>query len=398
MDTSFTVLMACLALLIGMFLVKKVAFFHQNHMPEAVIGGFAVSIVLFVMGKIMNVGFGFDRSLQDVLLVIFFSSIGLSSDFARLLKGGRPFLLLSAAVILLIVVQDVVGITMAILLQQPPHMGLIVGSISLLGGHGSAGAWGPILVKRYGVTGATEMAMACATLGLIIGGMIGGPVARHLLKKVKKPDAIDMKKETIEDEFERPAIHRKVNVNDVVATISMMAICVVGGRYLNNWMQGSVLQMPTFVWCLLVGVIIRNGLTHVCKISASEPTIDVIGSTALSLFLAMALMSLQLGQLASMAGPVLLMILVQTMVMILFACFITFKIMGKDYDAVVISAGHCGFGLGATPTAIANMQAVTNAFGPSHKAFLIVPMVGAFIVDIANSILIKIFMEMGASL
>ncbi|EPV8861022.1 sodium/glutamate symporter, partial [Escherichia coli] len=159
--------------------------------------------------------------------------------------------------------------------------------------------------------------------------------------------------------------------------------------------KDTFLQLPTFVWCLFVGIIIRNTLTHVFKHEVFEPTVDVLGSVALSLFLAMALMSLKFGQLASMAGPVLIIIAVQTVVMVLFACFVTFKMMGKDYDAVVISAGHCGFGMGATPTAIANMQTVTKAFGPSHKAFLVVPMVGAFIVDISNSILIKIFIEIG---
>jgi ESS family glutamate:Na+ symporter len=218
------------------------------------------------------------------------------------------------------------------------------------------------------------------------------------LKKVKVPVTTQQERDTIVEAFEQPEVTRKINANNVMETISMLAICIVAGGYISSLFVDTMYQMPTFVWCLFVGVIIRNILAHVFKHEVFEPTVDVLGSVALSLFLAMALMSLKLGQLASMAGPVLLIIAVQTIMMVLFACFVTFRMMGQDYDAVVISAGHCGFGMGATPTAIANMQTVTKAFGPSHKAFLIVPMVGAFLVDIANSILIKLFIELGTYL
>lgn len=178
----------------------------------------------------------------------------------------------------------------------------------------------------------------------------------------------------------------------------MLIICIVAGSYISELVKDTPMHLPTFVWCLFVGIIIRNVLNHVFKHEVFEPTVDVLGSVALSLFLAIALMSLKFGQLASMAGPVLIIIAVQTVVMVLFACFVTFKMMGSDYDAVVISAGHCGFGMGATPTAIANMQTVTRAFSPSHKAFLVVPMVGAFLVDITNSIIIKLYIELGAAI
>ncbi|EBF1102033.1 sodium/glutamate symporter, partial [Salmonella enterica] len=344
LDASYTLLVACIALLIGMFVVKFTPFLQKNHIPEAVVGGFIVAIVLLIIDKTSGYSFTFDASLQSLLMLTFFSSIGLSSDFSRLIKGGKPLVLLTIAVTILIAIQNTVGMSMAVMMNESPFIGLIAGSITLTGGHGNAGAWGPILADKYDVTGAVELAMACATLGLVLGGLVGGPVARHLLKKVSIPKTTEQERDTIVEAFEQPSVKRKINANNVIETISMLIICIVVGGYISALFKDTFLQLPTFVWCLFVGIIIRNTLTHVFKHEVFEPTVDVLGSVALSLFLAMALMSLKFGQLASMAGPVLIIIAVQTVVMVLFACFVTFKMMGKDYDAVVISAGHCGFG------------------------------------------------------
>ena len=173
-STNYTLLIACVALALGMFAVKHTKFLRKNHIPEAVVGGFIVAVILFLINKITNYTFKFDTSLQSLLMITFFSSIGLSSDFSKLIKGGKPLLILVAIVTLLIITQNIVGITMAMLMNEDPFMGLIAGSITLSGGHGNAGAWGPILEQKYGVTGALELSMACATLGLIIGGLMGG--------------------------------------------------------------------------------------------------------------------------------------------------------------------------------------------------------------------------------
>lgn len=391
--TNHTLLMACVALIIGMLVVKNTKFLRNNHIPEAVVGGFIIAIILFFVNKITGQTFKFDTSLQSLLMIAFFSSIGLSSDFARLIQGGKPLVLLIMAVTVLIVLQNIVGVGMAVLMKEDPFIGLIAGSITLSGGHGNAGAWGPLLEQKYGITGALELAMACATLGLVIGGLMGGPVARHLIKKVKIPNSIQGHK-TVESSFEEPNIKRQINTRNLIETITMLSVCIVVGGYISDLLKDTAFYLPTFVWCLFVGIFLRNVLTHVFKKEVIEPTVDVLGSTSLSIYLAIALMSLNFSQLASMAGPVLLIIIVQAFVMVLFACVITFRLMGKDYDAVVISAGHCGFGMGATPTAIANMQTVTGAFTPSHKAFLIVPMVGGFIIDISNSIFIKLSISM----
>ncbi|MGO3857764.1 sodium/glutamate symporter [Neisseriaceae bacterium CLB008] len=397
LNAHFTLVAACLVLLLGSLLVKKINFLKKYHIPEPVAGGFLVAIGLLAVYQAWGIEFNFDKALQDSLMLAFFSSIGLSADFSRLIKGGKPILIFVAVASALIFVQNTVGMSLALALDQNPFYGLIAGSITLSGGHGSGAAWGALLSEKYGVTGAVELAMACATFGLVLGGTIGGPVARRLLKKIDRQPQVENEEEEVEVAFERPNQGRRINASAIIETVTMLAICLSVGTYLDSITKDTALQLPTFVWCLFTGVIIRNVLTHIVRHDVFDRAVDVLGSVSLSLFLAIALMSLKLWQLAELAVPVLIILSIQTLVMALFAYFITFKIMGKDYDAIVLSAGHCGFGLGATPTAIANMQVITQSFGPSHKAFLIVPMVGAFFIDIVNTAMIKLFIEIGGN-
>ena len=235
--------------------------------------------------------------------------------------------------------------------------------------------------------------MACATFGLVCGGVIGGPVARHLLKKMGRDESPENDEQSdIQEAFEHPTFQRKITTRSLIETITMLVCCLLVGQFLDAQTKGTALALPTFVWCLFTGVIIRNTLTHVFKFNVADSAVDVLGNVGLSLFLAIALMSLKLWQLAGLALPVMIILAVQVVLMAAFAIYVTYRMMGKDYDAVVLSAGHCGFGLGATPTAVANMQAITSRFGPSHKAFLIVPMVGAFFIDLVNAALLKVFM------
>lgn len=391
-----TLALATVALILGTYFVKKIGFLKNNHIPEAVVGGFIIAILLLIINQTTGISFGFDGSLQSMLMIVFFTSIGLSADLLRLRQGGKPLVIFIIAVSVLIIIQDIVGMGLAISFGQNPLYGLIAGSITLTGGHGNGAAWGTVLSEKYGLEGAIELAMACATFGLVFGGLLGGPVARHLLQKIhqkKNPEPYEVK-----EAFEEPSVKRSLNTASITETVGMLAISISLGHYMDSLTKESILQMPTFVWCLFMGVVLRNIVTHLLRREVHDQTIDVLGNVALSFFLAMALMSLKLAQLAGLALPILIIILVQVVVMALFAIFVTFRIMGSNYDAVVMSAGHCGFGLGATPTAIANMQAVTKSYGPSHKAFLIVPMVGAFFVDISNSAIIKIFMEIGVKL
>lgn len=392
-NTYETLALAGFVLLLGYFLVKRISLLKNYNIPEPVVGGFLVAIILTMLYQGWGISFTFDTNLQTSMMLVFFSSIGLSANFARLIKGGKPLIIFVVAAGILIALQNMVGIAGSLLLGIDPAYGLIAGSVTLTGGHGTGAAWAKTFTETFGLQGATELAMACATFGLVSGGIIGGPVARHLLKKMHRDESPENEDNSdIQEAFEHPTFQRKINTRSLIETITMLACCLLIGQFLDAQTKGTALALPTFVWCLFTGVVIRNTLTHIFKFNVADAAVDVLGNVGLSLFLAIALMSLKLWQLAGLALPVMVILAVQVVLMAAFAIYVTYRMMGKDYDAVVLSAGHCGFGLGATPTAVANMQAITSRFGPSHKAFLIVPMVGAFFIDLVNAALLKGFM------
>ena len=398
-NTYETLALAGFVLLLGYFLVKRISLLKNYNIPEPVVGGFLVAIILTMLYQGWGISFTFDTNLQTSMMLVFFSSIGLSANFARLIKGGKPLIIFVVAAGILIALQNTVGVAGSLLLGIDPAYGLIAGSVTLTGGHGTGAAWAKTFTETFGLQGATELAMACATFGLVSGGIIGGPVARHLLKKMHRDESPENEDNSdIQEAFEHPTFQRKINTRSLIETITMLACCLLIGQFLDAQTKGTALALPTFVWCLFTGVIIRNTLTHIFKFNVADSAVDVLGNVGLSLVLAIALMSLKLWQLAGLALPVMVILAVQVVLMAAFAIYVTYRMMGKDYDAVVLSAGHCGFGLGATPTAVANMQAITSRFGPSHKAFLIVPMVGAFFIDLVNAAVLKGFMVVVTSL
>ena len=413
----YTLILATLVLLLGRFLVKNIKFLEDFNIPEPVAGGLVAATIVYALNLFWGYSFNFNQALQTATMLMFFASIGLSADFGRLKAGGSPLLIFTIVVSVFIVLQDVVGVAMASVLGLDPLLGLVTGSISLTGGHGTAGAWGIVLEEQYGVVGATTLGIAAATYGLVAGGLIGGPVARRLINKMGiKPAPINPNQSEVEklagkqslystkhDEdsddrqeemFEKPDNIRLITASSTIESLALFAGALAFADLMTIIAEGTAFELPTFVWALAGGVIIRNALTMVFNFDMFDRAIDVIGNASLSLFLAMALLSLKLWELTDLAGPVLIILLVQTAVMIAYAYFVTFRIMGKDYDAAVLAAGHCGFGMGATPTAIANMQAVTDRYLPSPKAFLIVPMVGAFFVDIVNATVLQIFTKL----
>ncbi|MCK9647459.1 sodium/glutamate symporter [Haemophilus influenzae] len=390
-STYETLALASLVLLLGYFLVKRINVLKTFNIPEPVVGGFIVAIGLLIWHKIDETSFNFDKNLQTTMMLVFFTSIGLSANFSRLIKGGKPLVVFLFIAALLIFGQNVIGIASSMALGIHPAYGLLAGSVTLTGGHGTGAAWADTFAHQFNLQGATEIAIACATFGLVFGGIIGGPVARFLLNRQKQGENPENDEvDDIQEAFEHPTYKRKITARSLIETIAMISVCLLIGQYLDVQTKGTALQLPTFVWCLFTGVIVRNILTNIFRFQVAESAIDVLGSVGLSIFLAIALMSLRLWELAGLAIDVLIVLAIQVAFMAAFAIFITYRAMGKDYDAVVLSAGHCGFGLGATPTAIANMQAVTSRFGPSHKAFLIVPMVGAFFIDLINAALLKV--------
>ncbi|WP_296659440.1 sodium/glutamate symporter [Paraburkholderia sp.] len=393
-DLYGTLVAASLVLLLGERLVTALPILRRWTIPEPVAGGLIVALILFGLHSGANVDVKFDTSLQTPLMLAFFATIGLNANLSSLKMGGPVLVRFLVVVIGLLVLQNVLGIGMSLWLGIDPLFGLLGGSITLSGGHGTGAAWGRVFSQNHGLSSATEVAMACATFGLVMGGIIGGPVAQRLLKRIghrgtaageaAAPDAFA---------FEEPKAEQPTTPAAFINTLTLIAISLAAGSAISHLLAGSAFELPTFVCVLFVGVLLSNGLAYFGR-PVAEHAVALIGNVSLALFLAMALMTLRLWDLTALALPVFTILAAQTVLMVLYAMYVTFRAMGRDYNAAVLAAGHCGFGLGATPTAIANMQAVTARYGHSHVAFLIVPMVGAFFIDVVNAIVIKLFLAL----
>ncbi|HFN5504083.1 TPA: sodium/glutamate symporter [Acinetobacter baumannii] len=400
----YTLISAVIVLLLGRFLVNRIDFLKRYNIPEPVAGGLVAAVVSLLVHTFWGYSIVFSSELQTSFMLVFFASIGLSANFMKLKEGGTALVIFLICVASFIVVQNAVGMSLATLLGLDPLIGLIAGSITLTGGHGTAGAWGEILESQHGIQGALALGMASATFGLIIGGVIGGPLAkllinRYSLAQAKTNAEIQQRDTHVEQNsddlapFENPHQVRLITADNAITTLGMFAACLAFAEFMTGFSKGTWFELPTFVWALGGGVILRNILESVLKVDIFDRAIDVFGNASLSLYLAMALLSLKLWQLADLAGPLVVILGAQTLTMALYAAFVTFRVMGKNYDAAVLAAGHCGFGMGATPTAVANMHAITNMYGPSHKAFLIVPLCGAFFVDLINATVIQLMLK-----
>ncbi|MGQ1254407.1 sodium/glutamate symporter [Acinetobacter baumannii] len=400
----YTLISAVIVLLLGRFLVNRIDFLKRYNIPEPVAGGLVAAVVSLLVHTFWGYSIVFSSELQTSFMLVFFASIGLSANFMKLKEGSTALVIFLICVASFIVVQNAVGMSLATLLGLDPLIGLIAGSITLTGGHGTAGAWGEILESQHGIQGALALGMASATFGLIIGGVIGGPLAkllinRYSLAQAKTNAEIQQRDTHVEQNsddlapFENPHQVRLITADNAITTLGMFAACLAFAEFMTGFSKGTWFELPTFVWALGGGVILRNILESVLKVDIFDRAIDVFGNASLSLYLAMALLSLKLWQLADLAGPLVVILGAQTLTMALYAAFVTFRVMGKNYDAAVLAAGHCGFGMGATPTAVANMQAITNMYGPSHKAFLIVPLCGAFFVDLINATVIQLMLK-----
>lgn len=417
LNAYYTMILATLVLLLGRFLIVKINFLAEFNIPEPVAGGLLAGVIVFLLNALFGLTFQFSTPLQTGFMLMFFSSIGLGADFARLKAGGKPLAVFLVVVAGFIVVQDLVGVGLAAALGLDPLIGLVAGSMTLTGGHGTAGAWGPVLEAQYGIVGATTLGIATATFGLVAGGLIGGPVAKRLLKKIGHERLAPVGQQTPVEEvaasqslystrhteagdkpdnamFDKPDEIRLITASSTIETLALFAACLAFADLMTIAAKGTAFELPTFVWALAGGVVIRNVLTTFFNFEMFDRAIDVFGNASLSLFLAMALLSLRLWELTELALPVMVILVAQVGVMMLYATFVTFRVMGANYDAAVLAGGHCGFGMGATPTAIANMQAITDRYGPSYKAFLIVPMVGAFFVDLVNAAVLQFFTQL----
>ncbi len=393
--TSFNI--AIVVYFLGVRLNKAIPFLHHYNIPEPVSGGLLVSLLglayyLWTGGQI-----GFTLEARDFLLLYFFTAIGLNARFSDLAKGGKPLLILLCLTVGYMIFQNLIGTGLAAAMGLPTGFGLLGGTISLVGGHGTAIAWGPRLVEDYGVVGAVEIGAATATLGLIAASLLGGPVADILINRKGAKPVESEQEETpvigLETEAEPTA---NVTHTGLMRSILWLNITIGLGAVLDEVLKELIdLDLPLFVVCLFCGIVLSNTMPFIFKKMvwpARSKSLAVISDLALGIFLTMSLMSLQLWTIAGLAGPMMIILVAQIVGAAIFIIYLLFPLMGRDYEAAVLGAGFAGFSLGATPTAIANMTAVTKQYGAATRAFLILPLVSAFFVDLANAAIIAFFL------
>ena len=385
LNMAETVGFAIILLLLGRWIKRRVNFFEKFFIPAPVIGGTLFSIILLIGHQTETFTFSFNDDNKNLLMIALFTTVGFSASLKILKKGGVGVALFLLAAVILVVMQDIVGPVLAKALGINPLLGLAAGSIPLTGGHGTSGAFGPEL-EKLGATGATVVAVASATYGLIAGCLIGGPIGRRLMiKNNLKPTE---NKAGVDDSILGSTT--EVTEERLFSAVVYIGIAMGIGATITLILGNHGIKFPAYLMGMVVAAIIRNILDFNQK-QLPFTEIGIVGNISLSLFLSMALMSMKLWQLIDLAVPLIVILLVQTVVMGLFAYFVTFNIMGRDYDAAVMSTGHCGFGLGATPNAMANMETFTTANGPSVKAFFIIPIVGSLFIDFINAGVIQAF-------
>jgi len=391
MDNIATLFMAIIVLLVGRFVRSKVEVLRKFFIPVPVIGG-VIFAILTLIGHYGNIfEFSFDGTLKSLFMIAFFTTIGFMASLKMLAKGGIQVVIFLVVATGLVILQNVVGVSLAKVFGLNPLFGLAAGSVPLTGGHGTSGAFGPLL-EQAGATGATAVAIASATYGLVAGCLIGGPIGKRLMNKFNlKPSEEMLKEEHADITNEDQAV--EVTEHSFFGAVTVIIISMGIGSVLVGWLKQVGITLPIYIGPMLVAAVIRN-ISDSMKKELNHKEITIIGNTSLSLFLAMALMSMRLWDLAALAVPLITILLVQTVLMAAYAYFVTFNVMGRDYDAAVMACGHCGFGMGATPNAIANMESFTSANYPSFKAFFVIPLVGALFIDFTNASIITFFMNM----
>jgi ESS family glutamate:Na+ symporter len=377
----------------GAILTRRISFLRDYNIPEPVSGGLIAALALLLIYLVFDTAISYDLSTRDRLLVYFFTAIGLNARFDDLVKGGKPLLILLGLTLAFMVIQNLVGLIGASLFGLPRPVSVLAGTASLIGGHGTTIAWAPEIAENHGVGNALEIGIACATFGLILASLIGGPIAKFLIER----NALEADPEA------KPVVGLKrtedrapdINHVNLMAALLALHVAIIFGYLAHKGLEAQGIKLPLFVPCLLVAIILSNLqplLFPKVPWPARTPALAIISDYALSIFLAMSLMSMQLWTLAGLAGPILGVLALQAIVAFLFIVFVLFRAMGRNYEAAVLSAGFGGFTLGATPTALANMGAVTKKYGPAPTAFLILPLVSAFFVDLANAFIIGIFL------
>jgi ESS family glutamate:Na+ symporter len=390
-----TFTLGIVVLFVGKRLNDTSGFLREFSIPEPVTGGLLVSVLFGLVYAASGVAVEFDLTSRNFLLVYFFTTIGINASFKDLAAGGKPLVILLAITIAYMFVQNVTGISVAKLFGMDTAVGLLGGTVSLIGGHGTAIAWAPRIAEDYGIANAMEIGVACATFGLILASLMGGPIAKFLITRHGlKPEKIEAVDVGLTDQEQKTGI----NHLDFLDAVLAIHVCGIVGLLLNDTLANLGLKLPLFVTALFSGILISNLIPKSFpRISGREwpsrtPAMALIADIALGTFLAMSLMSMQLWTLIDLAVPILTILAAQFAVAVTVNLFVVFPAMGRNYDAAVVSAGFGGISLGATPTAMANMSAVAMRYGASHLAFIIVPLVAAFFIDLLNALMIPFFL------
>lgn len=381
--------LSVILIFLGKFLTQHVGFLSKYLIPFPVVGGFVMALITILGYVTGTFGFEFDNVLQSYFMILFFTTVGFTASIKVIKAGGKALVLLFLCAIVLILAQNALGIGLSALLGENLHLGLAIGSISMAGGHGTSAAFGPLLEETYGLQGATTAAMAAATFGLVLGSVIAGPIARKLIVKYKLApgDQDDATDKEAEKELKREEL-----VPAFISIAFFQVVLAAGiGYYVSLGINALGITLPAYIGSMIVAAFMRNLLKDGTKVEIKLPEVEALGGAFIAIFLTQAIMKLKLWELLDLALPLFIILICQVILGGLFARFLVFNVMGRDYDAAVMAAGACGMALGATPNAMANMNAVCSKYGYSAKAFFVLPIVGAFLIDIANGLLITMF-------
>ena len=391
MDMIQTVGLAVIILILGRFLRKKIKFFETYCIPSPVVGGFLFAIINLILRETNLVIFEFDNTLQSFFMTLFFTSIGFNASWRLLKVGGRKVVMFLIMAVTLVVLQNVVAVGVGYLTGVDPLIALLTGSTAMTGGHGTAAAMAPI-VEELGHTGAKSVAIAAATFGLIAGSSLGGPLANRLIKGKKLEvvaEKVDNEK-VRNDEFLFNNDVRKLDGENFAKAFFLILLSMFIGSYVSTFLN-QFLNFPNYIGPMIVAAVLRNISDNTTKFDLHYEEVHILEDVSLNLFLGMAMISLKLWELGNVAGQLAVLLLAQALLAWVFIYFVTFRFMGGNYDAAVLSAGHVGFGLGATPNGIANMQSVCDKYKHSHIAFFVMPIVGALFIDFFNVAIISGF-------
>lgn len=389
LDMYQTLAVAVGVLFLGGFLKQKIKLLEHFCIPSPVIGGIIFAVLSLVLYATGIVEFSFDETLKTVCMVIFFTSVGFQANLRILKSGGMSLVIFLVCVITLILGQNFIAVGIANLLGLDALTGLCTASIPMVGGHGTSGAFGPVL-EDLGVDGATTLCTAAATFGLVAGSLIGGPLGRRLIIKHDLMKTVVKEDETslVEEEEKK---HRSVSMYAPAAY--QIAIAMGLGTVVSWFLSKTGMTFPIYIGAMIVAAIMRNLSEFTGKFSVHIGEINDIGGICLSMFLGIAMITLKLWQLAELALPLFILLLGQLIFMVLFAYFVVYNVMGRNYDAAILAAGTCGFGMGATPNAMANMQVLTEKFAPSVKAYILIPIIGSMFADFLNSLCVTFFIN-----